>query len=135
MRIDMTFAAAHLAAVRLYDRESTPLSKLLSGNRVNDLNWWEASPTPEGFGSSRHAAALRLYLHLAEHAQGGLAAYRFPALFEFQDSMRRRPDKGWIKAALVNGVITAVLGDELVFELNPVGQNWMAGSPYSSIQL
>ena len=117
MDINITSMVARALCRATYEGRSEPLSKVRRADRVNDDGWWQSNPKIEQFSSSRHQAALQLYLLLAAHAQN-LPTERFPASFEFRDGVQLRPDKGTIKAAIRSQRIIVIAGADLTFELS-----------------
>ena len=122
----MRSAAAKRLATELYSGDSAPLSKEYPGDRPLELEWWRTNPQPEGAGSIRHSAALRLYIAIAQNSRTPLSAESFPASFDFDDCSMR-PDKGAIKVFLDEGIIAPrMMGVQLVFDLSEQGREYFA---------
>ena len=122
--LSSTMADEHVASE--YSGVSKPLSVVTSQDRVNDIGWWTSGRRDENIRTVRHRAAFDAYLDVGRRAMPALPVDCFPATFEFIDGVRKRPDKGFIKAALAAGFIAgASRAGELVFELTPAGRDWL----------
>lgn len=103
MRIKMTRQQAEDRAAAGYAGDSKPLSDNSLRKRAQEIKWWQGSPRKEGITPDRKDPALRLYLDLAAHAEKPLKPHSFPAAFDLMDGAYKRPDKGVIKACLLEG--------------------------------
>lgn len=125
MRINGRSAAAKRRAAELYPGESLPISVVKPSDQPLSLEWWRSNPQAESSGSTRHAAALTLYLEIAKASKIQLPENTFPARIDFDDETMR-PDKGVIKVFLDEGLVEGrLMGAQLVFDVTAAGDRYL----------
>lgn len=130
MKILMRSAAAKRRAAELYLGDSLPLSAVYPEDRPLSVDWWMSSPQPESTSSSRHIAALVLYLEVARSSKVRLSSETFPAIFDFEDE-KLRPDKGAMKVFLGEHLLEGrMMVAQLVFDLTDAGKRYLSSQGY-----
>ncbi|WP_018097581.1 hypothetical protein [Sinorhizobium meliloti] len=135
MKINGRSAAARRRAAELYPGESLPISVVKQSDQPLSLEWWQSNPQAESSGSTRHTAALTLYLEISKASKIPLPKDTFPARLDFDDEMMR-PDKGVMKVFLDEGLVTArFMGAQLVFEVTAAGHRYLASTEVKGDQV
>jgi hypothetical protein len=128
VRIDIKLQDALDLAHALYPGKSGTLSKAKKSDSPWLEGWWRSAAKNEAVRSDRHLAGLRLYLALGAHAlppvEDRLPPDTFPSSFDFSDNQIRNPDKGLIKACLVQepAILKCwIMKGHLLFQLTDAG--------------